>query len=91
MTFSEAITEIEETIERFEFKDRDGLPIPAPMITAIVAKHNQERWELVASRLARQEITPAQYLKEMLGMLEVWMRRRFMSQVLTKFAQMENV
>lgn len=90
MTFSEAITEVEETIERFEFLDRDGCPIPSPIVTALVAKHNQERWERVACRLARQEITPAEYLKEMLEMLEVWMRKRFMNQVLTKFARLEN-
>lgn len=91
MTFSEAITELEETIDRFRFKDRDGEHIPAPIITALIAKHNQTQWEIVARKMARQEITPAEYLKEMLGMLETWMRKRFVSQMLSKFADMGGV
>lgn len=88
MTFSESLTELETAIDGFNFTDRDGDHIPAPIITALIAKHNQTRWESAASMVARQEITPAEYLKEMLAMLETWMRKRFVSNLFSKFAEM---
>ena len=89
MTLGYAIEELERIVSSYGFKTKNGEGIPSPVITALIAKHNGERWELTARRIEKNEITPEEYLKEMIEMLELWMRKRFVSSVLSKFSSME--